>query len=604
MSERFQTVYRSEPNLYIEGSPVLIEAAAIQKDTKTDKILAQIKFRNITAREIIAIKILIRSFAIDEAELDGIPDFLYLDLHEGYGNAFGDKTPIFLPDSSTRQIAISVTEVIFDDHTKWTSPPCEWKPLPEPIAIERSMLGEELARQFQLEIGDNAIYAPSYQDDLFVCTCGAIYEKNCKLCYRCGRSDTEIFNHFDKEQLLQNHIARIEQEETERIEAQHKTAVMRKRIIIGISVILIVSAIATTLYMAHPYIEKVFSYHKASQLMEQGEYDEAKSIFQNLNNFKDSENMALEADYKHAEALVDTGNYEDAIHIWKSIQSYSDSKERIIEATDNFCASQYDEASALIKEKKYKAAYDILRELKSKDYKEYSALYYIACYRYASQLYKNKQYDKAAEYFQFANNYKNAKAKYKQAVYKGAILKLNSYQYLDAINGFKKCRGYKDADAKKLEAEFGYISALKRANNRYALQQSAGYLEELLAANYPGANELYNEVRQWHIENIVFSNSENGKNSSSISKFDPVYVTFKVDGGIKMTDSLALTMKTTFPDGSVQSQTETCGVGLNSYYWENGIWQNPYLGETGTLSIAFYDENGSQIGYGSVQITD
>lgn len=45
MTSRFQEVFRLPSQQYIEGSPVIIEAGALQKDEQTGKILAQIKIK-------------------------------------------------------------------------------------------------------------------------------------------------------------------------------------------------------------------------------------------------------------------------------------------------------------------------------------------------------------------------------------------------------------------------------------------------------------------------------------------------------------------------------------------------------------------------------
>ena len=41
MADRYQSLYRLQPNLYLEGCPVIIVAGALLKDTVTEKVLAQ-----------------------------------------------------------------------------------------------------------------------------------------------------------------------------------------------------------------------------------------------------------------------------------------------------------------------------------------------------------------------------------------------------------------------------------------------------------------------------------------------------------------------------------------------------------------------------------
>ena len=57
MSSRYSRLFTLPGNLYTEGSPVLIAAGALLKDNNTDKVLAQLKFRNISNKAISSVKI-------------------------------------------------------------------------------------------------------------------------------------------------------------------------------------------------------------------------------------------------------------------------------------------------------------------------------------------------------------------------------------------------------------------------------------------------------------------------------------------------------------------------------------------------------------------
>ena len=47
MSERYARLFALPENLYAAGAPVVIAAGALLKDTQTDRVLAQLKLRNI-----------------------------------------------------------------------------------------------------------------------------------------------------------------------------------------------------------------------------------------------------------------------------------------------------------------------------------------------------------------------------------------------------------------------------------------------------------------------------------------------------------------------------------------------------------------------------
>ena len=131
MADRYQSLYRLQPNLYLEGCPVVIVAGALLKDTVTDKVLAQLKIRNLEEKNLIACKVAVRAFDSNGTELDGVSEFPYMDISAALGQDFGAKVPVYLPDSDTRRIEVSVTELIFEDDSVWKEEPCEWKELPK-----------------------------------------------------------------------------------------------------------------------------------------------------------------------------------------------------------------------------------------------------------------------------------------------------------------------------------------------------------------------------------------------------------------------------------------------------------------------------------------
>ena len=99
---RYTTLYKTPENLYTENSPVIISAGALLKDNDTNKILVQLKFRNIYDKTIKAVKIEIIPYSVDKEELTERTESQYLDLTASYNTEFGQKQPVFLPDNTTR----------------------------------------------------------------------------------------------------------------------------------------------------------------------------------------------------------------------------------------------------------------------------------------------------------------------------------------------------------------------------------------------------------------------------------------------------------------------------------------------------------------------
>ena len=172
MANRFQELFRLLPKLYSAGAPVMIEAGALQKDSATNRVLAQLKLRSLDPRRICACKVSVRAFEPNGTELDGVPNFAYLDIDVGLGENFGTQTPIYLPDGNSRSMSVSVIETVFSDGSVWQAEPCEWHQIPVQEAVVEHFDDPELIKQYELRVGGDCPLIPTVQDGLFLCTCG------------------------------------------------------------------------------------------------------------------------------------------------------------------------------------------------------------------------------------------------------------------------------------------------------------------------------------------------------------------------------------------------------------------------------------------------
>lgn len=113
MAERFQRLYALKPNLYSKGCPIIIEAGALQKDTESGTVLAQIKMRNIGEKTVASCKVSLKTYENNGDEVEGVSNFSYLDLNADSGDEFGTKVPIILPNKTTRSFTVDIDEVVF-----------------------------------------------------------------------------------------------------------------------------------------------------------------------------------------------------------------------------------------------------------------------------------------------------------------------------------------------------------------------------------------------------------------------------------------------------------------------------------------------------------
>lgn len=168
MAERYSRLFTLPENLYAEGSPVIIAAGALLKDNQTGKVLAQLKLRSITEKDIQAVKVCLNLFDTAGSPIGEPVMFDYLDLRALRDAEFGQKTPIMVPESKARSYTAAVTEVIFSDKSTWTADGAEWEPLPRQRTLEGVFQDTELVKQYKITVGSNFSYYPTEEKDLWL----------------------------------------------------------------------------------------------------------------------------------------------------------------------------------------------------------------------------------------------------------------------------------------------------------------------------------------------------------------------------------------------------------------------------------------------------
>ncbi len=597
MANRFQEVYRLPDRLFIEGSPVIIEAGAIQKDTVSGKVLAQIKLRNISEKPVAAARADVRTFAVNSTELEGVPGFSYLDLNAETGQDFGSKVPIYLPDPTARRFTVSVTEVVFQDGTLWQAEPCEWEPVPAQETAAEHFPDPEMKKQYALEAGGDAAFIPVVGRGLFQCACGAVNLAGAERCYKCRRSYEMFTSALDEYTLTQKMEDRLRSEkEAREVEAAAAEAKKRKtrkilKILIPVAAVIAVIA-ALTPGVIRPAIEKASAYREATQLLEVGSFDEAKDAFDALEDYKDSADMSKEAVYRKAESFYAEKDYEKAISIWQRVNDYSDSSERIETAKADWKESDYQAAVEAANGKDYKAALTAFKALG--DYKDSKELYISGCYEYAVSLAADKQFSLAIDYFNLAKGYKDADQLKTDTVYLYGCDLMSKKRYREAVAQFNKCKEYKNTPNKLLEAKYKYVTSHLTSKDNMTFH----YLKDLIAADYPEAQDIYDEIYQWKIQITAVNNSEESTATmSSVSRYDTIYFHYKVTGGTPG-ESLEITMNGQLPNCPLLVRTATVNGDWSGFYC---IYYT-YGSSSGTASAMFYDPEGNELASASIYV--
>lgn len=391
--ERYTSLYRLPENQYTAGSPVLLEAGALLKDSRTGAVLVQLKMRSVSAKPIRAVMVAVDAFDVSGAPLEGVAEYQYLDLSVPRDEPFGQHQAIVLPDANTRRASVRCTRVVFADGTSWEADPSAvWSPLPERTTLEEA-LSQELAEQYRRDTAACAQMLPQRCGSLWSCACGALNSAEEKVCHRCGLSLDAQLTALD-ETVLREHLAAYKEAEAKKAEElcrreKERQAERRRKTkktlaialpaaaVCAAAVILITTVIvpiqkhkealalidagdypaayAMLEELGKPEEIKQNKYDRAIKLLNSGDYDDAYTL---LGNIGENEVIA-ESKYDRAMKLIDAGDYDDAYTLLRNIGN-----------NEAVAANKYDRAMAYINAQDYEAAYTLLDGLNYEDSEE------------------------------------------------------------------------------------------------------------------------------------------------------------------------------------------------------------------------------------------
>lgn len=348
MSERYSRLYALPGNLYAETSPVVIAAGALLKDNETGNVLAQLKLKSISNKNIKAVTVSISAFDTFDAPLGEAVSYQYLDMNAARDAEFGAKKAIFLPDATTRKFSAAVTSVAFADNSAWKASGALWEPLPAAKALETMLDNDhELWVQYRIKNGRECNYVPEAHGDLWYCACGALNHQEEANCHSCGRSFAQLRS-VDLQQLRTERDERLaaeakkaaeekaaaearERERKAAAEARAKaekaaaeTAKAKRRkigILFGIAAVIVIVVLITR-------ISPNSRYNNAVKLMENGQYEKAIAAFEAMEGYKDSAEQLITCEYYAAVALIDNGDVIKAYEALMALDGYKDSAEK------------------------------------------------------------------------------------------------------------------------------------------------------------------------------------------------------------------------------------------------------------------------------------
>lgn len=275
MQDRYVKIATLPKNLYSPGAPLLIAAGALLYDRVQSKNLVQLKFQNLSSSNIRSATVEL-SLIDNKSNVTQTISYQYVDVSFNDEHEFGSKEPIYLSSCNVASFTVKITEVTFSGGKVWQNKESSWNPLKQQPLL--SFETPELEDQFRVHFGQQCKYAFMKQKDLWFCPCGRINAKN--KCSSCGLSLAHLES-FDFNSL-KNEI--VERE----IQRKKSSRILK----ICMAAILPLAILITCLFQNFSLQKR---YDKAKTLMEDGYYEEAAEIFEDLGDYSDAADLAESA---------------------------------------------------------------------------------------------------------------------------------------------------------------------------------------------------------------------------------------------------------------------------------------------------------------------
>ena len=266
MSEKYTIVQHEKRLFWLQNCPVLLHSYALTKNNTNNSIFLQCKFENIADKPIKAMNIAVKCSDVSHQELANVDNFPYLDINVQPYTLFGDKTPVALPNNTTRNVRIIPLKVIFSDDTTWENTSERAYELAEYEQQPISSLGE-LADQYKRDLhkictdSEKHNYLPANVNGFTVCGCGKVVLPDTQYCASCGVDFSKLFAinnseilHTEQQQYDEEQQKIALQEQQDKLQKETQQLQYRKKlrkiisIISCIVLVIFIGTVAGTTY--------------------------------------------------------------------------------------------------------------------------------------------------------------------------------------------------------------------------------------------------------------------------------------------------------------------------------------------------------------------
>ncbi len=487
MSKRFETLFALDKNLYAAGSPVIVSAGVLLRDTESNRLAAQLKFRNVTSKTIWALTVTLA--CVDTGGTPTAEDFTYQyqDLTADRGEEFGSKKAILIPNNNTRGFRITEITAVFSDGSTQTAA-AALSPLPEMTLLDSALSDRQLVKQYRLATNESALYVPVSKQGLQLCPCGSWHTQ--PFCSLCGLSYTQAEAAYDLPTLTAEMNLRLDREEAEREEAR------RAEIYAKALKTMDNAKLPLQLQKAEKDLDALGDYENSAELadtcrqllkqMALKRFQEPKNIY----DLKEAEKIFLHlGDMDGCAELAEQcrTRYEKGADKLKA-KTRKTAKRIVIAAvmiaiviamipiSINYIipAVKYAQAEKYIQAMQYDEAIAAFEALG--DYKDAADRIPDVTYAKAEALLAEGSYTDASALFKSLGSHADSKSRVQECAYLYGCALMGEKQYEDAITQFKSAKNFEDAPQR---IDSCYVTL---AETEYAAQ------------NYSKALDYYNKV--------------------------------------------------------------------------------------------------------------
>ena len=410
---------------------------------------------------------------------------------QGLKAGVGERFSIVILPSQWNDVEgmdLVIEKVWFDDATIWRKGNA-----PLAVYTSNAIPAGRALDELRFVAGKDAVGYPQVQKEAWLCVCGRANALDSDRCCRCERRRDAVLASFNRENV--SHVvaaheqklaqtARKAREENNILqENQEKKRVQKRRrrkqaVRLALSGLCVAAVAAFAVVWGIPMVR----YRSAQDLLRDKRYDEARAAFQNMGDYRDAAQQALECDYQQAWACLNAGHMdslEKAEAGFAALGDYGDSADQRKEAA-------YELAQARLDSGEYEAAVEGFQALG--EYRDAAEKALSATYQQANALLESGNYTVARVLFAGLGEYQDAAAKMRECgLLQGKAL-LNNGDYEGAVSELSALPENQEAVTLAQEANY----ALAEASLAQGDYQTAGE-KYLLAGDYSDAQAKANE---------------------------------------------------------------------------------------------------------------